>query len=41
MYIVYNSQGVPVYTTSDEIEAEFVAMYEDGWYKYKKIGVDK
>ena len=36
MFIVFNEQGVPVFTTNDEVEADFVAMYENGWYKINR-----
>lgn len=33
MFTVYNSQGIPVMTTSTEEEAAFWADMEDGYYK--------
>lgn len=33
VYVVYNEQGVPVYKSNNEIEAQNVAMLENGWYK--------
>lgn len=35
MFTVYNSIGVPVYQTSDELEAQFVSMCEDGYYIFR------
>lgn len=45
MYIIFDSQNLPIYTTSDEVEAEIMAYYEDGYYtsseknqnKFKKL----
>ena len=38
MFTVFNEQGIPVFTTNDEVEADFVAMYENGWYKINRQG---
>lgn len=32
-FVVYNSQGIPVYSTDSELEAQKAADMEDGYYK--------
>ena len=34
-FIVFNEQGIKVFSTTDEIEAQFVSMYENGFYTEK------
>lgn len=31
-YQVFNMQGTPIYETDDEIEADYIAMMEGGYY---------
>ena len=33
VYVVYNEQGIPIYKSNNEIEAQSVSMLENGWYK--------
>lgn len=35
MFMVY-SNGIPVYTTNDEAEADMIAYLEDGYYVYRR-----
>ncbi len=32
MYVVYNSQNIPIYTTTNEQEADYRAYIEGGCY---------
>lgn len=32
-FTVYNSQGIPVTQTGDELEAQILADIYDGWYR--------
>lgn len=34
MYTVYNSQGVKMCTTEDEVQADFFAWMYDGYFEY-------
>lgn len=37
VYTVYNTIGIPVYTTDDEIEAEIYCSLEDGYYTCTRV----
>lgn len=35
IFVIYNSQGIPVYSTTNEIEAQTISDLENGYYREK------